>query len=88
MTKLNASFASDSLKAKNEDIAWKVFKLIVASKRGNSQQRKFFDTVLSTDKEREMWARFVQSANDRIAREAARLANRHGVFGPETRARN
>lgn len=65
---------------KNEDIAWKTFKLVAAYKRGNSHQRKFFGTVLSDRKEHEMWRRFLQSKSKRIAREALRLAKRYGVL--------
>jgi hypothetical protein len=75
------------LEGKNEDVAWKTFKLIAAYKRGNSHQRKFFGTVLSDQKELEMWKRFLQSKSQRIAREALRLAKRYGVLNSETNNR-
>ena len=71
------------LEGKNEDVAWKTFKRVVAYKRGNLHQRKFLTTVLSDQKELEMWKRFLQSKSRRIAREAHSLAKKYGVLNSE-----
>jgi hypothetical protein len=62
-----------------DSVAWQAFKQIAAYKRGSTDQRKFFDTVLSDEKERESWGRFLQSKTQTVAREAFRLAKRYGV---------
>jgi hypothetical protein len=66
------------LGGRNEAIAWKAFKLIVAYKRGDRRQREHFSAILSDEKESEMLKRFLKSKNKGIAREAVRLAERYG----------
>jgi len=65
--------------SKSDTISWQVFKLAAAYKRGNPDQRRAFNKILSDEQESEMWQRFLQSKSQTVARAALRLAKKYGV---------